>query len=167
MTVVMVDQPPFILIKPKLLIGPTGSEVEYECGANEVDASPDQSSNDVETFCGVFTSYKPAKWTVTVTALQSFGAAGLWNNLRPFVNTVQPFLIIPDGAQPVSADNIAMQGEAFIPEFSYLKAPVGEASEFDFVLAVQGIPDFIDTPPVGTQSAPTTQASTPGGSTAA
>jgi hypothetical protein len=155
MAVTVVDTPPFILIKPKLLVGPEGSEVEYECGANEIDASPEQDSNDVETFCGVFTSYKPAKWTVTVTAVQSFGADGLWNNLRPLVNTIQPFTIIPDAANPISADNIAMTGTAYIPEFAYIQAPVGEASEFDFVLAVQGEPDFIETPPVGLMAGPT------------
>jgi len=150
---ITVDQPPFILTKPHLEVGPAGAEVTYECGANQIDASPEQDSNDTETFCGIFTSYKPTKWTVTVTALQSFGAEGLWNALRPLVNTVQPFLIVPDGTQPVSESNIAMQGLAFIPEFAYLTAAVGEASEFDFVLAVQGDPEFIDTPPVAAMAA--------------
>jgi hypothetical protein len=145
---ITVDQPPFILTKPELTIGPAGAEVTYQCGANEIDASPEQDSNDVETFCGVFTSYKPAKWTVTITALQSFGADGLWNALRPFVNTIQPFLIVPDSTQPVSESNVAMSGEAFVPEFAYITAAVGEASEFDFVLAVQGDPDWLVVPPV-------------------
>lgn len=149
MPATVVDVPPFILVKPKLTVGPTGTEVEYECGANEIDASPEQDSNDVETFCGVFTSYKPAKWTVTVTALQSFGAAALWNNLRPLVNTIQPFTVLPDASKPVGADNVLMTGDAYIPEFPFLQAAVGEASEFDFVLAVQGDPEFLETAPVG------------------
>lgn len=148
---VTVTQPPFVLVKPKLTIGATASLVTYECGANEIDASPEQDSNDVETFCGLFTSYKPAKWTVTVTALQSFGAAGLWNALRPLVNTIQPFSIIPDGTKAVAVDNVGMYGNAYIPEFAYLQAAVGEASEFDFVLAVQGVPQFLETAPTGTE----------------
>lgn len=141
-----VDMPPFIVTNPKLTVGPVGSEVEYECGANQIDATPEQGTNDTETFCGIFTSYKPTKWTVTVTALQSFGATGFWNLLRPLVNTTQPFQIIPDRAKAIGPDNVAMSGTAFIPEFAYLTGAVGEASEFDFVLAVQGDPDFLDTP---------------------
>jgi hypothetical protein len=154
MATVVVDTPPFILNKPKLTVGTAANLVTYECGANEIDASPEQDSSDVETFCGTFTSYKPAKWTVTVTALQSFGATGLWNALRPLVNTIQPFSIIPDSTKAVGPDNVGMYGDAYIPEFAYLTAPVGEASEFDFVLAVQGDPDFLETAPAGF-SAPT------------
>jgi hypothetical protein len=149
----MVEQAPFILQKPTISIGPAGSEVEIQCGANQIDASPEQDSNDVETFCGVFTSYKPEKWTVTITALQSFGADGLWNNLRPLCNTVQPFLLVPDSRVPVSEDNVAMSGTAYVTGFAYLSAAVGEASEFDLVLAVQGDPDFPIIPPVMTQAA--------------
>jgi hypothetical protein len=152
MTAVMVDSPPFILQKPTLKIGPPGSEVEFECGANQIEAAPEQDSNDVESFCGVYTSYKPEKWTVTIQALQSFGATGLWNNLRPLCNTTQPFLIVPDGRVPVSADNVAMSGSCYLAGFAYLSAAVGEASEFDLVLAVQGEPDFLETPPAGTFS---------------
>lgn len=144
---VVVEAAPFILVKPKLIIGETGDSVEFECGANQLDITPEQDSNDTETFCGIFTSYKPTKWTITVTALQSFGTDGLWNALRPYVNTVVPFTIIPDEANAISATNIAMTGEAYFPEFAYLTAAVGEASEFDLVLAVQGVPEFIDTPP--------------------
>jgi hypothetical protein len=164
-TPITVDAPPFITTKPHLEIGPAGAEVTFECGANQIDASPEQDSNDVETFCGVFTSYKPAKWTVTVTALQSFGDNGLWNALRPLVNTIQPFLIVPDGRIPVGVDNIAMQGTAYIPEFAYLTGAVGESNEFDFVMAVQGDPDFIDVPPTTTQAAQSQSSSSSSSST--
>lgn len=148
-----VTAPPFILIKPKLTIGPTGSAVQFECGANEVEAIPEQDSVDTETFCGTFTSYKPEKWTVTITALQSYGAAGLWTLLRPLANTVAPFTVLPDASQPVSASNPEMRGNAYLPGFAFLSAPVGEASEFDLVLAVQGIPEFAITPIAGTFAA--------------
>jgi hypothetical protein len=115
----------------------------------------------VETFCGVFTSYKPAKWTITVTALQSFGANALWNNLRPLVNTIQPFTVLPDAGAAVSADNPLMTGEAYIPEFAFLAGAVGEASEFDFVLAVQGDPEFLETPPAAQAASTSTSTSTP------
>jgi hypothetical protein len=149
---ITVNAPPFILNKPELVVGPVGAEVTFQCGANQVDASPEQDSNDVETFCGVFTSYKPEKWTVTITALQSYGADGLWNALRPLVNSVQPFTILPDSTAAVSASNPLMSGNAYVTGFPFLSAAVGEASEFDFVLAVQGEPEFLETPPT-TQTA--------------
>lgn len=154
MAVVTVDKPPFIVQKPSILIGPTGSEVEIMCAANQLDITPEQDSNDVETFCGIFTSYKPEKWTCTITCVQSFGASdGLWNNLRPLCNTIQPFLITPDSRVAISADNVGMAGTAYITGFAYLTGAVGEASEFDLVLAVQGDPTFPIIPPVMTLGA--------------
>jgi hypothetical protein len=152
---ITVNAPPFFLNKPTLTVGPEGAEVTYQCGANQVDASPEQDSNDTETFCGVYTSYKPEKWTVTVTCLQSYGPEGLWNALRPLCNSVQPFTILPDSTQPVSDTNPLMSGNAYVTGFPFLSAAVGEASEFDFVLAVQGAPEFLETPPAGTRSAET------------
>ena len=155
MPLTVVSAPPFFLVKPILTVGDTAVDgVQYECGANEIDASPEQDSNDDETFCGTYTSYKPAKWTVTVTCLQSYGATALWNNLRPLVNTIQPFTILPNSAAAVSVDNPLMSGNAYIPEFAFLTASVGESSEFDFVLAVQGIPEFLETAPTGFAAPP-------------
>ena len=141
----VINVPPFILIKPKLRIGPAGAGVVFECGANEVDVSPEQDSSDTETFCGLYTSYKPAKWTITVTALTSYGTLGLWNTLRPFVNTVVAFALLPDGAAAVGVSNPLMTAQAYFPEFAFLSAPVGETSEFDLVFAVQGVPTFATT----------------------
>ncbi|HKE67387.1 MAG TPA: hypothetical protein VKB59_22500 [Micromonosporaceae bacterium] len=147
MTAVIVDRPPFVLIKPKLVIGTDPNTIEFECGANELDIAPDQDSNDVETFCSVFTTYKPEKWTITITILQSFGTDGLWNNLRPLANTIVDFLVIPDESQPISETNVAISGKAYMPGFAYIQAAVGEASESDLVLAVQGDPEFLVAPP--------------------
>lgn len=148
MPVVQVTKAPLILQKPQILIGDALTGVEIQCASNQIDAHPEQDSNDVETFCGTYTSYKPEKWSITLTMLQSFGASdGLWNNVRPLCNTVQPFLLVPDNRVAVSADNVAMAGFAYVTGFAYLNAAVGEASEFDLVLAVQGEPTFPIIPP--------------------
>ncbi|HEY7009035.1 MAG TPA: hypothetical protein VH395_08855 [Jatrophihabitantaceae bacterium] len=153
MTTVVVDKPPFVLIKPKITVGDAATTlVEFECGANQITAEPDQDENTTETFCGTFTTYKPEVWTVTITALTSFGANGLWNNLRPLVGTVQPFMIIPDLNNPISEDNVAMSGVCLVKAFAYLDAAVGETSDFDLVLAVQGLPEFLDAPPAGLEA---------------
>lgn len=134
--------PPFILVKPQLIVGTAGSGFEYECSANEVDANVDQDSTDNETFCGIFTSYKPEKWTITVTVLQSYGTAGFWNLIRPLCGTVVPFSILPTAGAAVGASNPKMTGTAYVKAFPFLSAAVGEASDFDFVLDVQGVPTF-------------------------
>jgi hypothetical protein len=66
---------------------------------------------------------------------------------------VQPFLLVPDSRVAVSADNVAMAGDAYVTGFAYLSGAVGEASEFDLVLAVQGEPTFPVIPPVMTMAA--------------
>ncbi len=138
----VLSAPPFILTKPKLTLGATGSQVEYECSANNVDVAVDQDENTVETFCGTFTSYKPEVWTITVTVLMSYGTDGFWTTVRPLVGTVVPFTVLPDAALPVGPDNPEMTGNALVKAFPFLSGAVGEASEVDFVLAVQGAPAF-------------------------
>lgn len=163
-TPITVDQPPFVLIHPLISLDDGTNVVEFECGANQVVAEPSQDENTTETFCGTYTTYKPEVWTVTITALTSFGDAGVWNNLRPLVGKVCDLLIVPDSANPVSVDNVALSARALVKAFKYLDAAVGETSEFDLDLAIQGIPDFLETPPVATVAASTSSsagASTP------
>src|SRR5262245_36996339 len=133
---------PFILQKPLLSIGSTGTGIIYQCSANEVAVSCEQDETTTETFCGTYTTYKPEVWTITVTILMSYGAAAFWNLVRPMVGTLQPFTIQPDAVAAVSASNPKMTGSAIVKAFDFLNAPVGEASEIEFVLAVQGIPTF-------------------------
>lgn len=136
---------PFILQKPKIeltTIGGTPASVEIQCSANQVVAEPDQDETTVETFCGSYTSYKAEVWTITVTALQSYGTDGLWTKVRPLAGEVVEFVLLPDADAPVSVDNPEMSGTAIVKAFPFLDAAVGEASEFDLVLGVQGLPTF-------------------------
>jgi hypothetical protein len=139
---------PFVFKKPAIKIGATGTSVDIACGANEIVAEAEQDENTIETFCGTYTSYKNPVWTVTVTALTSFGTGGLWNAIQPLAGTLQPFEIVPDGTQPISVTNPAMRGTAYIQWPAFLNGTVGEGSEFDLVLGVQGAPTFPTTPTV-------------------
>lgn len=134
---------PFVLNKPKVTVGTGGTAIEIQCAASEIHTNVDQSENTVETFCGTFTSFKPETWDVTLNGLQSFGAAGLWNLLRPLVGSLQTFTVLPDRDVAVGAANPQMTGSAIVKAFPFLDAAVGEASEFDLVLAVQGPPQFV------------------------
>ena len=154
----VLSAPPFILVKPKLTLGATGSQVEYECSANNVDVAVDQDENTVETFCGTFTSYKPEVWTITVTVLMSYGTAGFWNTVRPLVGTVVPFTVLPDATAAPGPDNPQMTGNALVKAFPFVSGAVGEASEVDFVLAVQGAPTWVETLTMATNTSDTATA---------
>jgi hypothetical protein len=123
-------------------LGDITTGVPIDCAAHTVEAVPEVDSTDYKTFCGAYTSYGPEKWTVTCTVLQSFGAAGFWNLVRPLANTVVPFTILPDNSTANSVTNVAMVGTARVMPFAFLSGGVGEPSEFDLVLGVSGTPTF-------------------------
>lgn len=149
---------PFVFRKPAIKLGATGSSVDIACAANQIVAEAEQDENTLETFCGTYTSYKAPVWTITVTALQSFGTDGLWTQLYPLAGTTVDFQLIPDGTQPISVDNPAMTGQVYVGYPDFLNGSVGEGSEFDLELGVQGVPDFIETPPAAqAATAPQTQ----------
>lgn len=132
---------PYYMVRPMLQLGEVGSEVELQCFANNVETNVDQDETVTKTFCGVYTSYGPEKWTIVLTVVQSFGADGLWTLVSPMKGTVQPFVITPaEGA--VSVDNPVMSGTAMVKAFPFLSGAVNEPSEFDLELAVQGEPTF-------------------------
>jgi len=132
---------PYYMVRPLIQLGATGSEVELQCYANNVETTPDQDENTAKTFCGVYKSYGPVTWTIVITVLQSFGADGLWTQVQPMMNTIQPFVITP-AEGTVSVDNPVMSGTAMVKAFPFLSGAVGEVSEFDIELAVQGDPTF-------------------------
>lgn len=132
---------PFIIQTPLIHLGATGAGVAIQCGTTNLDITVDQDENTVDTFCGSYTSYKAAKWTVTATIAQSYGAAGAWTLIHPLCGTVVPFVIQPSTAVP-SVDNPVMSGNALVKQLQFISAAPGEASEVDLELAVQGAPVF-------------------------
>lgn len=152
----MPEVQPHILQKPLLEItlpGATPTTVEIQCSSNQVEIAPEQDETTTETFCGSYTSYKAEVWTVTITALQSFGADGLWTQLRPMAGKFVDFRILPDADLPVGVDNPEMTGSAILKAFAFLSASVGEPSDFDVVLGVQGMPTWSTTPAAGMEAA--------------
>jgi hypothetical protein len=137
-----ITAPPFVFKKPAIKLGTTGSSVDIACAANQLVVEADQDENTIETFCGTYQSYKNPLWTITVTSLSSFGTGGLWNALQPLAGTLQAFEILPDGAKVVGPDNPAMRGTCYVKWPAFLNGTVGEASEFDLELGVQGTPTF-------------------------
>lgn len=158
--------PPFIVQKPLIRLGATGQFVEIQCASTNLDIAVDQDENTVETFCGSYTSYKAAKWTVTVTVGQSYGTTGVWDLVKPMVGTIVPFAISPDVGAP-SATNPVMSGNCLVKAFPFISAAPGEASEVDIELAVQGTPTWGIVLPTGTLQDAETPAETPAPAAAA
>lgn len=151
----MADPIPYFMVRPYIALGPTATAVELQCAANAVEITPEQDETTAETFCGQYTNYKPPRWTITITMLHSFDSVdGIWSKLQPLFGTLQPFVIKPEDAA-ASADNPVMSGTARVKYAPFLSGNVGEASDFDLELAVQGVPVFGETEPVITAEAET------------
>lgn len=138
-----VTAPPFVPVKPKVSIGTVGSAVDIACAASELAVEVDQDESTTETFCGAYTTYKAEVWTVTVTVFPSYGAAGLWNLLRPLVGTIQPFTILPDASKVAGPTNPSMTGNCIVKAFPFYTGAPGEPVSFDVELAVQGTPTWV------------------------
>lgn len=152
---------PFILNHPRITLDAGGTTpIDIECSANEVHTNVDQDENTTDTFCGSYTTYKPEVWDLTVNAIQSFGPDGLWTRVRPLVGTVVDVELLPDSTIPVGPTNPIWYGPGLVKAFPFIDGAIGEASEFDLVIAMQGIPQTSETDPV-TATASTTSANTP------
>lgn len=138
---VLGDAGPFVYVKPYIRLGDPTTGFEIECAATHVTLGPDQSENTVETFCGVFTSYKAEKWILTITGAMSYGPNGLWQ-LRSLVNSLIEFAVRPAVASAIGPSNPEAQGTGFLKGFPFIDADPGGATEADIVLGVQGIPTF-------------------------
>lgn len=150
----MPDPVPYFMIKPLIHIGDVATGVDIQCAANNVETNVDQDETTAETFCGSWTNYKTPKWTIVITVLQSFGADGIWGKLQPMMGTLQDFVIQADADAAPSIDNPVMSGTARVKFFPFLSGAVGEASDFDIELAVQGAPVFGIVAPTGASAPP-------------
>lgn len=133
---------PFYLVSQSLKIDGT----DLKCAANNISHGIDQASNDYETFCGSYRSYGAAHETLTVTFVQNFDADGPWATLYPLRGTIVDFELIPDDRIAIGVGNPKMTGQVYVPIMPFIDSGVGEASEIDVELAIQGEPDYDTTP---------------------
>ena len=146
---------PHILTNPSLKIGPTATLKEVICTGHNVELSPEQDSNDYDSWCGGSVKvYGPEKWTLTLTSYQSFSTPdGLWTILHPLVGQIVDFELLPDSTLPVSATNPLAKGQVRVPAIAFLAGAINEASEITVEMPVQGVPQFLITAPTGLETA--------------
>ena len=151
--------PPYILQHPRITLDAgAATPIDIECMANEVHTNVEQDENTIETFCGSYTTYKPEVWDLTVNAVESFGTDGLWTKVRPLVGTIVDVELLPDRDAAVSVDNPIWYGPGLVKAFPFIDGAIGEASEFDLIVAMQGTPQTSITALPGTMSAPEAEA---------
>jgi len=141
---------PHILANPSLKIGPEGGTLlEVICTGHNIELSPEQDSNDYDSWCGGSVRvYGPERWTLTLTAYQSFSDPdGLWTILYPLRGLVCDFELTPDSTVAVSPTNPIATGRVRVPSISFLAGAINEASEITVEMPVQGQPTFSETPP--------------------
>ena len=135
---------PMMFTDPKLRLDPDSSAVDLECFVNSLSDAVSQDSEEWETFCGTGTSYGPARRTISVTVLVSYGADGSWTQLQAFAGTETTFELTPDGMAAVSVDNPVMSGSVRVPEIPFVgSTSPGSVGTYDLELSVEGEAVFV------------------------
>lgn len=136
---------PQFITSPYIQIGTTGSAVILSGVASNLRLGVDQDENTVETFGGVYTSYKAEKWILEFSVPMSYTTStGAWGALRALANTTQPFEVRPSSTT-VGASNPRAYGTVYVKGFSFIDAAPGEASDIPLAFACQGVPTFSTT----------------------
>jgi hypothetical protein len=147
-------EPDFYLGQKTLVTITDGAtEVDLTCLTNGVETAVDQDQNDYSTFCGVFYTVGPEKWSLVVTAYASFGPAGggLWPQLRPLVGSVVTATVLPDADAPIGPTNPEWSLEGVLKAFPFLVSTAGEAAEIE-VTVLGTKPPTENVTPVATRS---------------
>lgn len=137
---------------------------EKHCLASHVELSPDVSTVDTPTFCGVKVFQGTVTWHLRLTLYQSFDDEGTDDNLatlwNAYVTNGEPvrFVIRPYRNRPVGKNNPQFSGEVTPQQYPLINVDAGAAStiELDWVLI---------NPPTRSITATGAAATTPAGAT--
>lgn len=141
---------PFRLDGPSFLIGATDPPtIELAGNGRRVTIVPAQEFEDVETFSNPGGEAPGLiRNTISLEVLQSFGADGLWNVLKPLEGTLVYFQFLLDGDSPEGVGNPMMTGQCYVPAVPFIDAGVRKFSTFTLEFKVSGVPVFDTTAPV-------------------
>jgi hypothetical protein len=132
----MADLQPVILVDPELIID--GSSLK--CVMSHIEMTPDVSTIEVKTSCGVRDYPGVIKWTLKASLYHSYDPEGTNEVLTAAVEggVPVPFSVIPSAGQPVGATNPEYVGELIPQPFTPLSGDVGDASSFDLEWSITG-----------------------------
>lgn len=131
----MADLTPVILVDPVLTI----DGADLKCVMSHVELTPDVSTIEVKTSCGVREYPGTVKWTLKASLYHSYDPAGTNEVLTAAVeaDVPVPFTVTPS-SDAVSATNPEYQGELIPQPFTPLSGDVGDASSFDLEWSISG-----------------------------
>jgi len=140
------DNPSFVIDHD--LAGGSASAVQLKCAGRRIAVTPDVDFEDVETWCNPKGEAPgAATWAIELEVLNSYGAAGLWNQLLPLAGVLVKFSLLPAGAVAVSATNPEMSGDCWVPYPTFVDAGVRKFTTYTLEFKVYGTPLFKDATP--------------------
>lgn len=143
---------PFRLDNPSFVIdhdAAVGSAaVQLKCAGRNLSAVPDFDFEDVETFCNPKGEAPgAATWTINLEVINSYGAAGLWNQILPLAGQLVKFAFLPAGAVTIGAENPEMSGNCYVPYPTFVDAGVRKFTTYTLEFKVSGTPLFKEAAP--------------------
>lgn len=156
----MAELEPIILVDPELIISGTS----LKCLMSHVEFTPDVSTVEVKTACGVRDYPGTLKWTLKASLYHNFDPDGTNDVLTAAVEGGVPvsFEVIPSAGKPVSATNPSFVGELIPQPFTPLAGDVGDASSLDLEWSIKGWGSTPTTNITGATAATGATAGTPG-----
>jgi hypothetical protein len=132
----MPELAPIILTNPELTI--SGSSLK--CLMSHIELTPDVTTVEVKTSCGVREYPGTLKWTLKASLYHSYDPLGTNEVLTAAVEggVPVPFTVVASSSQPVSATNPEYTGELIPQPFTPLAGDVGDASSFDLEWSITG-----------------------------
>jgi hypothetical protein len=132
----MADLEPVILVDPELMI----DGKSLKCVMSHVEMTPDVSTIEITTACGVREYPGTIKWTLKASLYHSFDPDGTNEVLTAAVVAGVPvaFSVIPSAGKPISATNPEFTGMLIPQPFTPLAGDVGDASSFDLEWSITG-----------------------------
>jgi hypothetical protein len=120
----------------------TIDDVTLKCLLSHIEISPDVSTIEIKTMCGVIDYPGSVKWLLKATLYQSFDPAGTEEVLSAAVagGVPVPFVVTPKGSQPISATNPSFSGEVVPQPYPPIIGDAGDASSIDIEWAIVGEP---------------------------
>jgi hypothetical protein len=127
---------PVILYNPELTI----NAVSLKCLMSHIEMTPDVTTIEITTSCGVREYPGRVKWTLKAHLYHSFDPEGTNEVLTAAVVGGVPvdFTVVPSSSQPISETNPEFVGQLIPQPFAPLAGDVGDSSEIDLEWSIVG-----------------------------
>jgi len=140
----MPEPAPVILYNPDFAISDmaptTPAFVSLKCLMSHIEMTPDVTTIEVKTSCGIKEYPGSVKWTLKASLYHSFDPEGTNAILTAAVEGQVPvdFKVTPSSTLPVSDTNPEFIGQLVPQPFAPLSGDVGDASSFDLEWSIVG-----------------------------